>query len=159
MSIGFQCTNNNIFGKYYLKYYFKTIYLNLHFKVHENTLVMDFGMSYPFYNEIAYQLIFSIGFQTAFCFLSHFLSNYCPTCICSTFRTWSGHHQDLIRASPGLDQGITDAYDNLQSVMLKVKDQEFLIPCGDWICHTGPLAEGFQGFHSALAYGEEKHRV
>ena len=34
--------------------------------------------------------------------------------------------------------------------MLKVKDQEFLIPCADWICHTGPLAEGFQGFHGGL---------
>ena len=136
--------NNNIFGKYYLKYYFKTIYLNLHFKVHGNTLVMDFGMSYSFYNEIAYQLIFSIGFQTAFCFLSHFLSNYCPICICSTFRTWSGHHGCLWQPA---------------SVMLKVKDQEFLIPCADWICHTGPLAEGFQGFHGGLAYGEEKHRV
>ena len=68
------------------------------------------------------------------------------------------HLQDLIRASPGLDQGITDAYDNLQSVMLKVKDQEFLIPCGDWICHTGPLAEGFQGFHGGLERAFKKFK-
>ena len=40
--------------------------------------------------------------------------------------------------------------------MSKVKDQEFLIHCGDWNSHIGQLAEGFQGKHVGLAFGERK---
>ena len=55
----------------------------------------------------------------------------------------------------GLDQSTKDAfYDDLQYVMSKVKDQEFLIPCGDWNGHIGQMAEGFEGVHGGKAYGE-----
>ena len=55
----------------------------------------------------------------------------------------------------GLDQSTKDAfYDDLQSVMSKVKDQEFLIPCGDWNGHIGQMAEGYEGVHGGKAYGE-----
>ena len=40
--------------------------------------------------------------------------------------------------------------------MSKVKDQEFLVHCGDWNSHIGQLAEGFQGEHDGLAFGERK---
>ena len=55
----------------------------------------------------------------------------------------------------GLDQSTKDAfYDDLQSVMSKVKDQEFLIPCGDWNGHIGQMAEGYEGVLGGKAYGE-----
>ena len=55
----------------------------------------------------------------------------------------------------GLDQSTKGAfYDDLQSVMSKVKDQEFLIPCGDWNGHIGQMAEGYEGAHGGKAYGE-----
>ena len=38
--------------------------------------------------------------------------------------------------------------------MSKVKDQEFLIPCGDWNRHIGQMAEGYEGVHGGKAYGE-----
>ena len=55
----------------------------------------------------------------------------------------------------GLDQSTKDAfYDDLQSVMSKVKDQKFLIPCGDWNGHIGQMAEGYKGVHGGKVYGE-----
>ena len=55
----------------------------------------------------------------------------------------------------GLDQSTKDAfYDDLQSVLTKVKDHEFLIPCGDWNGHIGHLAEGFEGVHGGYGFGE-----
>ena len=55
----------------------------------------------------------------------------------------------------GLDQSTKDAfYDDLQCVMSKVKDQEFLITCGNWNGHIGQMAEGFEGIHGGKAYGE-----
>ena len=55
----------------------------------------------------------------------------------------------------GLDQSTKDAfYDGLQSVMSKVKDKEFLIPCGDWNGHIGQMAEGYEGVHGGKTYGE-----
>ena len=61
----------------------------------------------------------------------------------------------LYAPQSGLDQSTKDAfYDDLQCVMSKVKDQEFLIPCGDWNGHIGQMAEGFEGIHGGKAYGE-----
>ena len=52
----------------------------------------------------------------------------------------------------GLEKCTTNAfYDDLQSVMSNVKDQEFLKPCGDWNNHTGQVVDGFQGVHGGLA--------
>ena len=34
--------------------------------------------------------------------------------------------------------------------MSKVKDNEFLIPCGDWNGHIDWLAEGFHSRHTTL---------
>ena len=55
----------------------------------------------------------------------------------------------------GLDQSTKDAfYDDLQSVMSRVKDQEFLIPRGDWNGHIGQMAEGYEGVLGGKAYRE-----
>ena len=53
-----------------------------------------------------------------------------------------------------LDQSKDAFYDDLQSVMSKVKNQEFLIPCGDWNGHIGQMAEGYEGVLGGKAYGE-----
>lgn len=50
----------------------------------------------------------------------------------------------------GLDQSTKGAlYDALHSVMMKIKNQDFPIPCGNWNGHIGQWA----GFFLRILYG------
>ena len=55
----------------------------------------------------------------------------------------------------GLGESQKDTfYDLVQEVVSKQPDNEFLFPCGDWNGHIGKQADGFEGVHGGVGYGE-----
>ena len=55
----------------------------------------------------------------------------------------------------GLEQSTKDTfYDNLQAVISKLGDNEIVIPCGDWNGHVGKEADGYEGVHGGIGFGD-----